>query len=362
MTVPNKSRSLRSPSLRNSRQGFEPLNDTMNNTDIPLQTVVSHTPSHAPTSRDEDEKGVFHRGRRRVQKVDSKGITIPGLESDEEKTALNRMGRIYTKILNFSIVTRYMIYVAPLALILAIPIVLATTIWTGKDAKGRPKHSVGGADPKRFWIWIEIVWLSLWACKVVAHFLPRIFEFLVGVVSPGVRKYALLLRALEKPLSAVFWMIVNQVTFPVLVNTNRGWYNTMKSVLLAALICSAIVLAERVLIQLISISYHRKQFDQKIKDSKRNIYLLGLLYDASRSLFPAYCHEFAEEDYIIQDTLQLGLGSRKTTLGVKGHKRSGTGTPMRLLADVGRFGDKVTSVFGTVAQEITGKKVGPADP
>jgi hypothetical protein len=53
--------------------------------------------------------------------------------------------------------------------------------------------------------------------KIVAHFLPNIFEFLIGVVSPGVRKYALLLRALEKPLSFVLWMVVNQATFPALV-------------------------------------------------------------------------------------------------------------------------------------------------
>lgn len=50
--------------------------------------------------------------------------------------------------------------------------------------------------------------------KLVAHFLPRIFEFLVGVVSPGVRKYSLLLKAVERPLSFVLWMIVNQATFP----------------------------------------------------------------------------------------------------------------------------------------------------
>jgi len=63
------------------------------------------------------------------------------------------------------------------------------------------------------------VWLSLWACKVVAHFLPKIFKFLIGVVSPGVQKYALLLAAIEKSLSVVFWMIVNQVTFPVVSTT-----------------------------------------------------------------------------------------------------------------------------------------------
>jgi hypothetical protein len=133
----------------------------------------------------------------------------------------------------------------------------------------------------------------------------------------------------------------------------------MQSVLLALLVCTVIILAERILIQLISISYHRKQFDDKIKESKRNIYLLGVLYDASRALFPAYCNEFAEEDYTIQETLiDLLPGSKKGT-SKKG--RSGTRTPLRLVQevgrDVGRIGDKVTSVFGTIASEITGKKV-----
>jgi hypothetical protein len=134
----------------------------------------------------------------------------------------------------------------------------------------------------------------------------------------------------------------------------------MQSVLLALLVCTVIILAERVLIQLISISYHRKQFDDKIKESKRNIYLLGVLYDASRALFPAYCNEFAEEDYTIQETLldMLPGGSKK---GTSRKGRSGTRTPMRLVQevgrDVGRIGDKVTSVFGTIASEITGKKV-----
>jgi small-conductance mechanosensitive channel len=205
---------------------------------------------------------------------------------------------------------------------------------------------------------VSLVWLSFWACKIVAHFLPRIFEFLVGVVSPGIKKYVQLLAALEKPLSFVFWMVVNQVTYQVLIvqptKKETNWMSTVGSVLLALLVCTCIILAERVLIQLISISYHRKQFDQKIKDSKRNIYLLGVMYDASRALFPEYCNEFAEEDYIIQDNMPFIIGSRKGTMG---HNRAGSKSPMRLLQNVGRGGDKITGVFGAVAQEITGKKV-----
>ncbi|KAI1519485.1 Mechanosensitive ion channel [Pyrenophora tritici-repentis] len=352
-------------SFRLSNQGFQPLaggnmdNQTNN---IPLQTVVSHTPTQgSPIDQNEkmEKSHMFSRGRRKLAVVDSRtGAPLPPRDN-EEKTALNRMGRIYNKILNWSIVTRYMIYVAPVALLLAIPIILSQT--------GTITGSIGDTNQKMFWIWIEIIWLSFWTMKIVAHFLPRIFEFLIGVVSPGVKKYALLLQAVEKPLSFVLWMIVNQATFPALVRPipertgpkTPTWLNTMQSVLLALLVCTIIILAERVLIQLISISYHRKQFDDKIKESKRNIYLLGVLYDTSRALFPAYCNEFSEEDYIIQDTiLDLGFGSKK---GTAKHGRSGSRTPMRLIQEVGRdagrIGDKITSVFGTIASEITGKKV-----
>lgn len=92
---------------------------------------------------------MFHRGRRRLVKVDSKtGAPLPPRAHEEEKTALNRMGRIYTKILNYSIVTRYMIYVAPVALLLAIPIILSQT--------GTISGSISGTNQKMFWIWIEI--------------------------------------------------------------------------------------------------------------------------------------------------------------------------------------------------------------
>jgi len=133
-----------------------------------------------------------------------------------------------------------------------------------------------------------------------------------------------------------------------------GWQKVMQQILAALLASSLVFLIERVLIQLLSINYHRKQFDQKIKESKHNVYLLGLLFEASRSLFPMYCNEFAEEDYVINDTLDL------TSFGSKRHTKSGPSgavTPMRFIHDVGRFGDKITSVFGNVAQEITGKRV-----
>ena len=131
----------------------------------------------------------------------------------------------------------------------------------------------------------------------------------------------------------------------------RHWEDVLSKILAALLVASLVYLVEKFLIQMISIGYHRRQFNAKIRSSKHNIYLLSLLYDASRTLFPAYCAEFAEEDYVINDSISV------QTTKVASHNRSGSATPLRVLRDIGRVGDKITSAFGNVAQEITGKQV-----
>lgn len=130
----------------------------------------------------------------------------------------------------------------------------------------------------------------------------------------------------------------------------QGWEYIVQRILAAFLVASLILLGEKLIIQLISISYHHTQFHAKIKDSKHRIGLLSLLYDASRRLFPAYCTEFAEEDYIIHDSIDIPRSKH-------GQKPSGSATPMKVLMNVGRFGDKLTSAFGNIASEVTGKQV-----
>ncbi|KAF4545065.1 Serine threonine protein kinase [Lasiodiplodia theobromae] len=381
----NPPKSPRSPSLRFSRQGFHPLRDNPNDMppndatiDIPLETVVSRTPSTgmrsgsvAPitkmaTHEEPNEKeGATHHYGRRVKKLD-KGERTGKIGYDGEEDYINRVGKIYFKILHFSIITRYFIYVLPLALCIAVPIIVGAT--AAQDAK------IGGVRIVWFFTWVEIVWLSVWVSKIIAHFLPKIFQILAGVISSGVRKYFLVLRALEIPISLVGWAVTSLATFiPLMVHNPdiqakarqekaetgkstadsvQEWQKVVRQILAAAVVSACVLLVEKFLIQLISINYHRKQFNAKIKENKRQTFLLGLLYDASRALFPAYCREFQEEDYIINDTLRLNLPGAK-----KGHRRSGSATPMRLLHDVGRVGDKITSAFGNIASEITGKQV-----
>lgn len=380
-----------SPSNRKrfSREGFKPIpnehqqgamhhnNDAT--IDIPLEQVQTNASStgglrnqnvtaqvRQTQSNDlppNNEKSGFFRGRR--AKPVTGGLQGTGrVGYDGEEDTLTTMGKIYNKIYGFSIVTRYFLYVLPLGILIAVPIIVGAIL---EDRKSGPP-GFGGVPILWFFVWVEIVWCSLWVSKVVAHFLPYVFQVFVGVVSSGVRKYATVLRALEIPLSLVGWAVTSLATFKPLMTKNpyngskahsdaikSNWVDIVQKILGAAVVCTLVFLAERFFIQLISINYHRKQFNSRIKDSKRQVFILGLLYDASRTLFPPYCNEFAEEDYIISDQLQLSALGGKPKPGQ--HHRSGSATPMRLIHNIGRLGDQVTSAFGNVASEITGKEV-----
>ncbi|KAK1761493.1 Mechanosensitive ion channel-domain-containing protein [Echria macrotheca] len=356
--------SLRSPrSPRN--MGFMPIASHATNDmqDIPLTTVRSNASSSGARRADqtlanmamdgsEEKSGLFPRdgpaGRRRVNReLKRAGSTM------SEETSLNAMGRLYYKIVSFSVVTRYLVYVVPVALLLAIPLVILP--FTGNMDKDRVH--LGGDDDRTnlfyLFVWIEISWLSLWVGKLVAHLLPPIFMFFCGVVSAGTRKYATVLRALEIPLSLFFWGLASWLTFKFMFQDDTiEWVNTVKRILLSLFLSSAVLLGEKAIVQLISITYHQRSFANRIHDSKREVMLLGLMYEASRALFPMYCPEFSEEDYIINDSIDMVLAGGK----VKG-KQGGAATPMRLVGGVGRLGDKITSVFGNIASEITGKQV-----
>jgi len=314
---------------------------------------IYQAPTNHTTFKDEEKKGMFkgRGGKRKLRKLNSKNR----IGTDGEEVKVNGLGRLYNKVVNFSIITRYLVYVFPVALLIAAPIIVFAIL------NHEAIFASTGVKVIYFWTWIEIVWLSIWVSKLVAQVIPWVFMFLCGVVSSGTRKYAKILKEVEIPLSLVGWAVTSLVTFTALTSvelnktkTNPGpgrWVTVVKNLLAPALITSLIFLVEKLAIQLVSINYHRRSFEQRIRESKHNVDLIGHLYDASRALFPMYCHEFAEEDYIINDSIEA-LAAKSF-----GHKRSGSATPLKLIADVGRFGDKVTSVFGNIASEITGKQV-----
>ncbi|KAI5239333.1 hypothetical protein E4T43_06805 [Aureobasidium subglaciale] len=257
---------------------------------------------------------------------------------------LTQIGNLIKKIHGFSIITRYALYVLPVATLLVIPLALFDTVY--KDARAGNIRLLG------LFIWLEIVWVGLWVCKLLAKALPVVFQAACGLVSTGIRKYSLVLMALEIPLSLFLSSIANWATVPVICSFDQGhcgdkWVTTLHTVCLATIAVSAVFLAEKFFVQLISINYHRKQYDRKIKDSKRLISILDIMYEASRQLSPPFSREFADLDYDIFDPDTSGI---KKKLGQAGIRTT-------VINDIGRARDKVTSAFGNIASEISGKAI-----
>ncbi|KAK9355640.1 Mechanosensitive ion channel-domain-containing protein [Lipomyces doorenjongii] len=261
--------------------------------------------------------------------------------------SLTWLGRVYEVVWSFSLVTRYMIYIFPLGLILSIPIFVGA--FAATDA------SLGGVRIVWIFVWVEIVWVSMWIAKLFAKIMPIIFETVVGVINNSVTRYALILVALEMPITLVSWAFVSWITFIPIMTGNpdqrrlndratKSWETRLDRVLAALLVGSILLIVERFLIQLISVNYHRKQFAIRIKQYKRNIYLITKLFDISRALFPLYCPEFVEEDYL----MLAGIASELVTPG------GGQSTTMKIIGNIGRVGDRFTAAIGNVAHELTG--------
>ena len=77
------------------------------------------------------------------------------MNTDGEEVKVNGLGRIYNRIVNFSVVTRYLVYVLPIAILLAVPIVLYAVL------KPKAFFATTGIKVYLFWSWIEVSLLFL---------------------------------------------------------------------------------------------------------------------------------------------------------------------------------------------------------
>jgi hypothetical protein len=73
--------------------------------------------------------------------------------------------KLFKKIHNSSFLVRYFFYIAPLCILLLIPLLLGLLVFK--------RATVGGVRLFWFGIWLEIVWLTLWAGRV--SFPPCLF-------------------------------------------------------------------------------------------------------------------------------------------------------------------------------------------
>nr|POF04480.1 putative mscs family protein c2c4.17c [Quercus suber] len=300
------------------------------------------------TSVDSSERPVLGRrkttGSLQQNVTDETSTALPTYDGEED--TLTKIGNLLWKVHSASVLTRYALYILPVAMLLAIPLITLATL--------PGEHRAGNTPLLGLFIWIEVLWVSLWVCKLFAQATPIIFQAACGLISTGIRKYSLVLMALEIPISLLLWTIVGFCTSSPLINLFRDskfaedhWVSIVAKIFKAGIIVACIFVIEKTFIQVITINYHRKQYDQKIRESKKLTKILDHLYDASRKIFPEFCREFQEEDAEIQGNT---LTEVRNTLA-----RAGVHT--RLLSDMGRVRDKMTAAFGAMASDISGKQV-----
>jgi len=298
----------------------------------PLQPTVvaaSTTPSiHAP-EKDDIRPVIKHKFSFAESNVVGFGSTNAAEGTRES------FGVMYERLWNLKALLRWARHFVPVAALLAVPVALFATVFADRRADG--VRLLG------LFVWLEVLWGSLWTTKLVAMLMPTFWVFATGVVNSGVRKYHTVVRMIEKALAVMFWVIVAYASvIPVCMAFDAStvpvpdWLRTLQRVCLASIAVGAMVLVERLIVQIININYSEKQFAGRIKDSKRRIAMLDALYVQSTRLHEPFCERFAQDDY----TILTGIVDKKES--------------SQLLTNLRFAGREVAQMFGQMTSDITG--------
>lgn len=187
-------------------------------------------------------------------------------DDDIEEDTLGWFGRVYAYILNLNVVFRYAIYIIPIGLLLAIPIIVLNSI--------EQRVPVGPVRLIGLFIWLELVWLTLWGSNFAAGAIPPVFRLFSGFLSRDTQKYSDFLRALETPITLLIWSACaygsvallyrfpydpDAESLPALAaipwNAKGSiWTETMKRVFLATIPVAAVYLVEKIIVQWVAVN------------------------------------------------------------------------------------------------------------
>ena len=155
-------------------------------------------------------------------------------------------------------------------------------------------------------------------------------------------------KQLEIPATIFFWWLGIEISFLPTMREhhvpgvgNQKWENTMNKVIVAIFIGTTLNFVEKIIIQLIAISFHLRTYADRIELNKFQIGSLVKLYQFSKEKIQMDDSDFEERD--------------------ASHPGSGSRTPMQYLdkaqKNVTEAFNKVGDVAGKVAGDFTGKTV-----
>lgn len=293
--------------------------------------------------RAEDDELYRSRSRRRDEHVDEFDIATNPVH---EKTQVykppdhpeSQFAKFFKQVHKSNWLIRYFTYILPLTLILLIPLLLGALKFK--------TSTVGGVYLVWFMIWLEIVWLSLWAGRILAKCLPWPIGVVSSLVTNNSKKWRDMGKQLELPATLFFWWLAIEVSFlPTMVHHQQNfpsghvaqWMNTTNKVLVSIFVGTVLIFFEKIIIQLIAISFHLRTYADRIELNKFQIGSLTKLYAFSKDKITMEDYEFEAH----------GDGGP-----------SGARTPGQLAGQAAKTTKEVVTKFGDLAGKVAGDFTG----
>ena len=253
-----------------------------------------------------------------------------------------KVAKFFKYIHESSFVIRYFTYIAPVTALLLIPVLIGALTNPGQNA------NVGGVELLWFGVWLEIVWLTLWAGRIIAKLIPFPLGLISSLFTNNSKKWRDLGKQLEIPATLFFWWLAIEVSFlPTMTNHHIGgrkatkhWEIVMNKVIIAIFVGAILNFIEKIIIQLIAISFHLRTYQDRIEINKFQIGSLTKLYVYSKEKMEVEDAEFEEKP--------SGQASGARTPAI--YAQQATHAVNKAFAKVG-------DVAGTVAGDFTGRKV-----
>ncbi|KAK5722654.1 hypothetical protein LTR15_005886 [Elasticomyces elasticus] len=334
-------RSINSPSQ--TREQAHRLDDDLALLKIERQVSRLAEEEELARSQSQDEDGIYRsKSRRRDEHVDEFDIATNPVH---EKTQVYKpvehpesgFGKFVKRVHKSNWVVRYVTYIAPLVLILLIPLLLGAFVF--KEA------TVGGVYLLWFMIWLEIVWLTLWAGRILAKCLPWPIGLMSSLFTNNSKKWRDMGKQLELPATLFFWWLAIEISFlPTMRNhlkpPNHGqqhWMGPMNKVIISIFVAAVLNFFEKIIIQLIAISFHLRTYADRIEINKFQIASLTKLYIYSKAKIAMEDSEFEQPS---------------------GGPGSGARTPGMLVNEAAKTTKEVFTRFGDIAGKVAGDFTG----
>ncbi|KAI1626666.1 Mechanosensitive ion channel-domain-containing protein [Exophiala viscosa] len=253
-----------------------------------------------------------------------------------------KISRFFKKIHQSSFVVRYFTYIMPVFALLLIPILIGSLLPRGRNS------DVGGVQLLWFGVWLEIVWLTLWAGRFAARLIPYPLGLISSLFTNNAKKWRDLGKALEIPATVFFWWLGIEISFlPTMrnhlvsgVSHAPEWTNVLNKIIVSIFVGVTLNFIEKIIIQLIAISFHLRTYADRIEINKFQIGSLTKLYIFSKAEIAMEDNEFEEKP---------------------SGQASGMRTPAMYATQaqhaVTKAFAKVGDVAGTVAGDFTGRTI-----